>query len=124
MFLFLFKLQSFRQVELICYWLILFRAVHLLWFRDFFDHDPRDRLVPGVGIKTFSESWTITNRHSHANGSRSNPLAVSSNLTVPVNVGVCSTLIFPNGVNTFDGSCNREIISHGLCNSRYTNKNV
>lgn len=106
MFLFLFKLQSyqFRQVELISYWLILFRAVHLLWFRDFFDHDPRDRLVPGVGVKTFSESWTITNRHSHANGSRSDPLAVSSDLTVLVNVGVCSTMIFPNGVNTFDGS--------------------
>ena len=106
MSLFLFKLQcyQFRQVELICYWLILFRAVHLLWFRDFFDHDPRDRLVSGVGVKTFSESWTITNRHSHANGSRSNPLAVSSDLTVLVNVGVCSTMIYPNGVNTFDGS--------------------
>ena len=106
MSLFLFNLQSyqFRQVELICYWLILFRAVHLLWFRDFFDHDPRDRLVPGVGVKTFSESWTITNRHSHSNGSRSNPLAVSSDLTVLVNDGVCSTMIFPNGVNTFDGS--------------------
>ena len=83
MSLFLFKLQSyqFRQVELICYWLILFRAIHLLWFRDFLDHDSRDRLVPGVGVKTFSESWTITNRHSHSNGSRSNPLAVSSDLT-------------------------------------------
>ena len=66
MFLFLFKLQSyqFRQVELISYWLILFRAVHLLWFRDFLDHDSCDRLVPGVGVKTFSESWTITNCHS------------------------------------------------------------
>ena len=106
MSLFLFKLQSyqFRQVELICYWLILFRAVHLLWFRDFLDHDSRDRLVPGVGVKTFSESWTITNRHSHSNGSRSNPLAVSSDFTVLVNVGVCSTMIYPNGVNTFDGS--------------------
>ena len=106
MSLFLFKLQSyqFRQVELICYWLILFGAVHLSWFRDFLDHDSCDRLVPGVGVKTFSESWTITNRHSHANGSRSNPLAVSSDLTVLVIVGICSTMIFPNGVNTFDGS--------------------
>ena len=93
MSLFLFTLQSyqFRQVELICYWLILFRAVHLLWFRDFLDHDSCDRLVPGVGVKTSPNPGQ-------------SPTATPTRTVPDLIPSQYPTIIFPNGVNTFDGS--------------------
>lgn len=78
-------------------------VVQLLWLRDLLDHDSRDGFVPSVRVKTARESWTISNHQSDAYGPPTNPLTVSPDLAVLVNVGVFSTMIFPNGINPLDG---------------------
>ena len=46
---------------------------------------------------------TVTNHQSDTNGSFANPLTISSDLTMLVNVGVYSAMVASDKINRFDG---------------------
>ena len=45
---------------------------------------------------------TVSNHQSHTNGSFANPLTVSPDLTVVVNVGVCPAMVFKDSYSCVD----------------------
>ena len=78
--------------------------VKLLWGRDFLDHDAAGGNVPSIGVRTALESMaTVSNHQSNTYGSVANPLTVSPDLTMLVNVGICSTMVIINNIYCFDG---------------------
>ena len=66
----------------------------LLRGRDFLDHDAAGGDVPSIGVRTALESMaTVSNHQSNTYGPMANPLTVSPNLTMLVNVGICSAMV-------------------------------
>ena len=78
--------------------------LQLLGRRDFLDQDATGGDVPSVRIRAALVSVaTVSNHQSDANGSFANPLTVSPDLTVFVNVSVCFTMVIIDNINRFDG---------------------
>ena len=77
--------------------------LQLLRRRDFLNHDATGGDVPSVRVRAGLVSRTVSNHQSDTNGSFANPLTVSSNLTVLVNVGVCFAMVIIDNINRFDG---------------------
>ena len=76
----------------------------LLRRRDFLDQDATGGDVPSVRVRPGLVSVaTVSNHQSHTDSSFANPLTVSSDLTVLVNVGVCSAIVILDNINRFDG---------------------
>ena len=77
--------------------------LQLLGRRDFLDQDAIGGDVPSVRVRAGLVSWTVSNHKSDANGSFANPLTVSSDVTVLVNVGFCSAIVLIENINRVDG---------------------
>ena len=78
--------------------------LQLLGRRDFLDHDATGGDVPSVRVRAGLVSMaTVSNHQSNTNGSFANPFTVSSDLTVLVNVGVCSAMVCMDNIHRFDG---------------------
>ena len=76
--------------------------LQLLGRRDFLDQDATGRDRPSVRVRAGLVSSTVSNHKSDANGSFANPFTVSSDVTVLVNVGVCSAMVIIDNINRVD----------------------
>ena len=78
--------------------------LQLLGRRDFLDQDATGGDVPRVRVRAGLVSVaTVSDHQSDTNGSFANPLTVSSDLTVLVNVDACSAIVLIDNINRVDG---------------------
>ena len=64
----------------------------LLWWRDLLDHDTCHRIPTGSCVSCFKSS-TISNMKSNPDGSPGYPLAVTSNLSCPMQVVIFTAVV-------------------------------
>ena len=77
-------------------------TLFLRW-RDLLDHDPGHGVPPGISIRPGFLPYTVPHIYSHSDHSCGNSLAVSSNISCSVNVGVRFALVLINMGNTING---------------------
>ena len=78
--------------------------MQLLWWGNLLDHDTAGRDVSGVSVRTAFVSMTaVSNHQSNAHSSFADPLTITSDLTMLVNVGVCSAVVCMDNINRFYG---------------------
>ena len=77
--------------------------MQLLWWRNFLDHNTGDGLPSSVSVTAAFETTAVSNHQSNTYVSFANPLTVSPNLAMFVNVGVLSAVICMDGIKAFDG---------------------
>ena len=74
----------------------------LMGRRDFLDQDATGGDRPSLRVRAVLVSRTVSNHKSDPKGSFANPLTVSSDVTVLVNVGVCSAMVIIDNINRVD----------------------